>query len=82
MSSTRPSSPSLPWRLSSSMIMGLTGGLSRGFLYGLNYMEVIGLDKFIGTLERRRDVQARERGLLTGNVAGRDSGHANTDFWC
>ncbi|KIN07417.1 hypothetical protein OIDMADRAFT_36919 [Oidiodendron maius Zn] len=45
--------------------MGLTGTLSRGFLYGLNYMEVIGLDRFLETLDKRKDVGGRERGLLT-----------------
>lgn len=58
--------PSLPWRMSSSMIMGLTGGLSRAFLYGLNHVEVVGLDRFLSLLDRRKDVDARERGLVTG----------------
>jgi monolysocardiolipin acyltransferase len=68
MSSPAPplQSPSLPWRASSSLIMGLTGTLSRGFLYGLNYMDVIGLDGFLETLNKRKDVEGRERGLLTG----------------
>jgi monolysocardiolipin acyltransferase len=61
-----PTTPSLPWRFTSSLIMGLTGSLSRGFLYGLNYMEVIGLDRFIETLDKREDVDGRERGLITG----------------
>ena len=63
-----PSSPSLPWRFGSSLIMGLTGSISRGFLYGLNYMEVIGLDRFLETLDKRKDVDARKRGLITGTV--------------
>lgn len=62
----RPTSPSLPWRFSSSLLMGLTGSISRGFLYGLNQMEVIGLEKFLETLDRRKDIQGRERGLITG----------------
>jgi monolysocardiolipin acyltransferase len=49
--------------------MGLTGSLCRGFLYGLNYMEVIGLDRFLETLEKRDDVEGRERGLITGTRA-------------
>ncbi len=61
-----PSSPSLPWRLTSSVIMGLTGSLSRGFYYGLNKVEVFGLDGFLQTLDRRKDVEGRERGLITG----------------
>ncbi|XMA20231.1 hypothetical protein WAI453_013022 [Rhynchosporium graminicola] len=60
-----PSSPSLPWRLSSSVIMGLTGSISRGFLYGLNHMDVTGLDRFLETLDRRRDPETRDRGLIT-----------------
>jgi monolysocardiolipin acyltransferase len=46
--------------------MGLTGSLSRGFLYGLNYMEVIGLERFLESLDKRKDVESRERGLITG----------------
>jgi hypothetical protein len=46
--------------------MGLTGSLSRGFLYGLNYMEVIGLERFLETLDRRKDVEGRKKGLITG----------------
>jgi monolysocardiolipin acyltransferase len=66
-----PSSPSLslPWRFSSSLIMGLTGSISRGFLYGLNRMEVIGLDRFLETLDQRKDVEGRERGLITGTIS-------------
>lgn len=61
-----PPSPSLPWRFSSSLIMGLTGSLSRGFLYGLNRIEVFGLDHFLETLDRRKDIEGREKGLITG----------------
>jgi len=49
--------------------MGLTGSISRGFLYGLNRTEVVGLDRFLETLDRRRDVEGRERGLITGTVS-------------
>ncbi len=61
-----PSSPSLPWRFSSALIMGLTGSASRSFLYGLNHTEVIGLDRFMQVLDKREDVEGRERGLITG----------------
>jgi len=63
-----PPGPSLPWRFGSSLIMGLTGSISRGFLYGLNYMEVIGLESFLETLDKRKDVDGRRRGLITGTV--------------
>jgi len=46
--------------------MGLTGSLSRGFLYGLNRIEVFGLDRFLETLDRRKDIEGREKGLITG----------------
>jgi monolysocardiolipin acyltransferase len=49
--------------------MGLTGSLSRGFLYGLNRIEVVGLDRFLETLDRREDIDGRERGLITGSSA-------------
>jgi monolysocardiolipin acyltransferase len=40
--------------------------MSRGFLYGLNRMEVVGLDRFLEALDKREDVDGRERGLITG----------------
>ena len=46
--------------------MGITGLLSRGFLFGLNSVEVTGLDKFLALLDSRRDPAKRERGLITG----------------
>ncbi|KAI1435734.1 acyltransferase [Xylaria sp. CBS 124048] len=60
-----PDRPPLPWRLTSSMIMGLTAGLSRVFLYSLNTVEVTGLQRFLDILDRREDVNQRQRGLLT-----------------
>jgi monolysocardiolipin acyltransferase len=47
--------------------MGLTGSISRGFLYACNDTEVIGLDRFLETLDQRKDVAGRERGLITGS---------------
>jgi hypothetical protein len=61
-----PSCPSLPWRFTSSLIMGLTGSLSRAFYYGLNNVEVVGLEGFMQTLDRRKDIEGREKGLITG----------------
>ncbi|KAI0543862.1 acyltransferase [Xylaria curta] len=57
--------PSPPWRMTSSMAMGLTAALSRIFLYGLNSVEVTGLQRFLDILDKRKDVEARQRGLLT-----------------
>ncbi|KAK7953615.1 Bctaz1 [Apiospora saccharicola] len=57
--------PSLPWRMSSSIVLGATCMLSRGFLYGLNTVETKGLDRFLEILDKRKDVDKRERGLIT-----------------
>lgn len=61
-----PHSPNLGSRIASVMIMGLTGVISRTFLYGFNDIEVKGLDRFKALLDSREDPERRERGLLTG----------------
>jgi len=48
--------------------MGLTSFLSRSFLFGLSNTEVIGFESFKRIIDSRKDVAARERGLLTGIV--------------
>lgn len=58
--------PSLSWRIGSSVVMGVTGFLSRTFLLAGNRMEVNGLDKFLRLVDERRDVDERQRGLITG----------------
>lgn len=63
---TPPSQPSLPWRVGSSIVMGVTGTLSRLFLFGANTTETHGLDGFLRLLDKRHDVENRERGLITG----------------
>ncbi|KAK3399237.1 hypothetical protein B0T20DRAFT_392253 [Sordaria brevicollis] len=60
-----PHSPNLGSRIASVAIMGLTGVISRTFLYGLNDIEVKGLDRFKALLDSREDPERRERGLLT-----------------
>jgi len=69
MNSSLPSQPSLPWRVASAATIGFIGSFSRSFLYGLNNMEVTGLEGFLETLEKRKDVGGRERGLITGREA-------------
>ena len=59
-----PTSPGLGWRAASVAVMGSVGAVSRGFLYGLNNVEVTGLNNLLGVLDRRKQ-QGRERGLLT-----------------
>ncbi|KAH6661655.1 tafazzin [Plectosphaerella plurivora] len=65
MSSHRPLvKRGLPWRLSSSLVTGLAGAVSRAFLYGLNKVETTGLDNFLKLLDDR--VAGRHKqGLLT-----------------
>lgn len=58
--------PSLSWRITSSISIGLTAALCRGFLYGLNTVETVGLDRFLDILDKRKDVEKRQRGLITG----------------
>lgn len=65
LSSDPPLMPSLSWRFLSSLIMGVTGSMSRIFLYGFNQTEVTGLEKFLEKLDARSDVDGRKRGLVT-----------------
>jgi monolysocardiolipin acyltransferase len=46
--------------------MAMVGLLSRGFLHGLSRTEVNGLDGFLKLLDQRKNVEGRERGLITG----------------
>lgn len=54
--------------MASTMIMGMTGVVSRSVLYGLNTVEVTGLKRFQDVLDSRQDVGKRQRGLLTGGL--------------
>lgn len=60
--------PNGVWRGASSMVMGVTGVLSKSFLNGLNDLEVFGLDNFLEILESRTDPFQRQRGLITGTA--------------
>lgn len=73
--------PSLSWRMSSSLVLGATSMLCRGFLYGLNTVETTGLDRFLEILDKRKDVDKRERGLITGGfLLYRPIFYGNTNF--
>lgn len=63
-----PSQPSLPWRTVSSITMGMISALSRVFVHGASSTEVHGLDRFLELLDKRRDIDRRERGLLTSKL--------------
>ena len=63
---TPQSQPSAPWRAAATFVMGVTGTLFRGLMYGANRPEVHGLDQFLQVLDGRKDVEKRERGLITG----------------
>jgi hypothetical protein len=45
--------------------MGAVGLLCKGFL-GLNKVETHGMEDFLKLLDERKDVEGRERGLITG----------------
>ena len=64
----QPAAPSGPWRAGSTFVMSAVGLLCSGFLKGLNRSESPGLDKFLSLLDERKDVEGRERGLITGIV--------------
>ncbi len=78
-SPNQPTSPSLPWRMGSSVIMGMTGSISRAFLFGFNSTNVEGLDNFLETLNDRADVDGRQRGLITGEPSKNSSPSASID---
>lgn len=61
-----PAVPSLPWRFSSAATIGIISSMAKTFLYGFNNIEVTGLDKFLEILDRRKDIEGRHRGLITG----------------
>ncbi|OAA53379.1 tafazzin [Niveomyces insectorum RCEF 264] len=65
VSKTPPQQPGLLWRTASTFVMAATGMLARAFLYGLNDVEVVGLDRFLALLDTRKDVDSRQRGLIT-----------------
>ncbi|PKS12914.1 hypothetical protein jhhlp_000255 [Lomentospora prolificans] len=54
------------WRAGSSVVMGLTGLLGKGFLYGLNRVHLEGYGDFLEVLEKRKH-EGRKRGLLTAS---------------
>ena len=60
--------PSLPWRMGSSVVMGIVGSISRIAMFGANTTEVHGLDGFLELLDERRDIEGRQRGLITGKL--------------
>lgn len=62
----QPQKPGALWRAASTITMASTGMICRSILYGLNSLEVVGLDNFLKLLDARKDVEARQRGLLTG----------------
>ena len=60
-----PPPPSLLWRASSTAIMGIVGTLTRAFMHGLNWQDAHGIDGFLELLDKRADIDGRQRGLIT-----------------
>ena len=61
-----PPSPSLLWRASSTAVMSIVGTLTRAFMHGPNWQDAHGLDGFLELLDKRTDIDGRQRGLITG----------------
>lgn len=78
VANAQPRKPGALWRATSTFVMATTGMLCRSFLYGLNDVEVVGLDNFLKLLDARKDVEARQRGLITGTLCR--LAHVNIHF--
>ena len=50
------------------MVMGVSGCLARAALFATNRAEVHGLGGFLDLLDKRRNIEKRDRGLLTGTT--------------
>ncbi|KAB5569979.1 acyltransferase-like protein [Coniochaeta sp. 2T2.1] len=57
--------PSLPWRMASSLVLGVSSCISKTFLFGLNKTEVYGLQRFLEMVDDREDPAKRTKGLIT-----------------
>lgn len=54
------------WRIASTATLAFAGFLSKGFLSVATKSTVTeGMDEFVELLDKRRDVEGRERGLIT-----------------
>lgn len=61
--------PSLPWRAGSAMVIGFIGSVTRLFMHGLNTQEGHGHEDFLRLLDERANIDERQRGLITGELA-------------
>jgi monolysocardiolipin acyltransferase len=61
-----PYAPSLSWRIASTATIAITGFLAKAFVRVACTTEVHGLDEFLKLLDERKDVDGRQRGLITG----------------
>ncbi|KAM0800997.1 tafazzin [Usnea florida] len=60
-----PPPPSLLWRAGSTAIMGITGSLTRAFMHSCNWQDAHGLDGFLELLDKRANIDGRQRGMIT-----------------
>jgi len=60
-----PYAPSLSWRIASTATIAFTGFLAKAFARVACTTEVHGLDEFLKLLDERKDVDGRQRGLIT-----------------
>jgi monolysocardiolipin acyltransferase len=61
--------PSLPWRIGSALVMGVVGSITRVVLFGANRTEVHGLEEFLELLDGKRNIEGRQRGLVTSKLS-------------
>lgn len=61
-----PYAPGLSWRIASTATIAFTGFLAKAFTSVACTTEVRGLDGFVKLLDERKDVNSRQRGLITG----------------
>ncbi len=60
--------------------MGIVGSISRVVLFGANKTEVHGLEGFLELLDERRNIEGRQRGLVTGKPGSPEGFGSDVDF--
>lgn len=62
--------------------MGAVGSITRVVLFGANRTEVHGLEKFLELLDGKRNIEGRQRGLVTGKVSHSKTHGLGVNFVC
>ena len=59
---------STPWRIGSTIVLGLVGSTTRIIMNGLSTQKVHGLSRLLDLLDDRKDERRRNSGLITGEI--------------